>query len=105
MAVLEVVLVLGLLGALVYGVSIALVQPGDRRPPAPSSGSWRVAHYDADGRTRVVLQRVSAAGDRVLDEHVVATVPCDDPAYDDRFLEAMDAARRRRAVFESEEGA
>ena len=77
----------------------------EQRRPSPRSGTWRVVHYDARGQTHVVLQRVPEGGTRVLDEHVVATFPADDPEYDARFLAAMDTARQRQALFEAEDRA
>jgi hypothetical protein len=44
-----------------------------------------------------------AGGVNVLDEHVVARIPVDDPDYDAKFMAAMAAARERRALFEAEE--
>ena len=98
---LEAALVVGLLGLLVYGTIMVLTRPQAQRPPAPLAGSWRVAHYDAHGATRVVLQRSTAAA--VLDEHVVATIRCDDPEYEVKFMDAMATARERLALFEAEE--
>jgi hypothetical protein len=46
---------------------------------------------------------VSASGTKVIDEHIVGTIRVDDPAYDEKFLGAMTAARQRQALFESEE--
>ena len=77
-------------------------RPQQRRPAA-AAGQWRVAHYDVKGFTRVVLQKVSLGGTNVLDEHVVVTIPINDPEYDMKFLAATATARERRAVFEAEE--
>ena len=71
--------------------------------PLESDWTWAEKHYDVQGTTRVVLQRISPTGDAVLDEHVIATVPVDDPEYDAKFLDAMSTARERRALFETEE--
>ncbi len=105
MALVEAALVFGLLGAVVYAVTALLLRPPDQRRPSSLAGTWRAAHYDAAGETHVVLQKVAEGSTAVLDEHVVATVRTDDPDYDDKFLAAMDAARRRQALFETEEGA
>jgi hypothetical protein len=105
MVLVEAAFVVGLLGVMIYGITLLLMRPQEQRRPFSPSGSWRVAHYDAKGETHVVLQRVPAGGTKVLDEHVVATFPSDDPEYDDTFLKAMNAARQRQALFESEEGA
>ena len=104
MAILEAALVFGLLGIIVYTTIRLLTRPpGRRRPVVPRVGRWRCAHYDADGVTRVVLQKLPIDGAEVLDEHLVATVPIDDPDYEARFLSAMATARERRALFDSEE--
>jgi hypothetical protein len=66
------------------------------------AGQWRAVHYDVKGQTRISLQKISPGGVRV-DEHVIATIPVDDPDYDAKFLTAMSSARERRALFETEE--
>ena len=103
MMLLDAAVVLGLFAVLVYAALRLLVWSGDQQPPASVTGEWRVTHHDRAGVTSVVLQKVSEAG-RVLDEHVIAELPVDDPEYDRKFLAAMSAARERRALFESEEG-
>lgn len=100
---LEALLVLGLLGVLFIGTLRTLAQPQARQKPAPLDGRWCTGHYDVKGATRVVLRKVGPNGWHVLDEHVVATIPVDDPDYDAKFLAAMSDARARRALFESEE--
>ena len=105
MAVVE-ALVLLLVAVLVYRVVSGLVKATSGRDPreiAPTPGRWRSAHYDDHGTTRVVLQKLSADGTKVLDEHSVATIRADDPDYEDKFLSAMLNARQRQALFESEE--
>ena len=104
MAVLDAVLVLGIVALLVYGTMRLLDRPQQQRHPASGAGQWRTVHYDVQGTTRVALQKVSPSGTDVLDEHVVATVAVDDPRYDEKFLAAMATARERRALFEAEEG-
>jgi hypothetical protein len=101
MVTLEAVLVFGVVGAIVYGMIRLVTRPSDPGRPALRAGQWRTAHYDTGGVTRVLLQKVS--GVNVLDEHVIATVPVDDPEYDAKFLAAMSTARERRALFEAEE--
>lgn len=66
-------------------------------------GRWRVGHYEKDDATWVVVQRVAPKDDGVLDEHLVATIDAADPEYDEKFLEAMQAARNRQALFEAED--
>jgi hypothetical protein len=104
MVLVEAAFVIGLVGAMIYGITVLLLRPQDQRRPATLSGTWRVAHRDAEGETQVVLQKISEGGGTVLDEHLVATIRADDPEYDDTFLAAMDTARQRRALFEAEEG-
>jgi hypothetical protein len=110
MVLVEAAVLVGLLGVMVYAITSFLLRASDHRSPGPRPpsslpGTWRVTHYDADGKTHVVLQKISASRSTVLDEHVIATVASDDPEYDDNFLAAMSAARQRQALFEAEEDA
>jgi hypothetical protein len=101
MVLLEAAVVLGMLGLVVYTTIRLLTVPS--APPRPAApGTWRAAHYDAEGETRVVLQKAPPGGG-VVDEHLVAVVRVDDPAYDQRFMTAMATARERLALFEAEE--
>ena len=101
MAMLEGLLIVGAVGLLLYTVIRALEsRPGH---PAVAAGHWRAAHYDVDGHTRVVVHKVSSGGAQVLDEHVIAEIAVDDPAYDELFMTAMATARQRKAIFETEE--
>lgn len=102
MVLLETAVVIGMVLVIVVGMVRLLTRP-DQQRPALAAGHWRAVHYDVKGQTRVALQKVSAGGASVLDEHVVATIPVDDPDYDARFLTAMNTARERRALFETEE--
>lgn len=100
---LEVIAVVLLVAVVVFAAaSFLMSRPAQGREPV-GSGHWRATHYDADGVTRVVVQKVSATGVNLLDEHVVTELQRDDPDFDARFLEAMSAARQRQAVFEAEE--
>jgi hypothetical protein len=101
MAMLEGLLSLGALGLLLYALIRAL--PSRPEHPAVAAGQWRTAHYDVNGRTRVVVHKVAPGGAQVLDEHVIAEIPVDDPEYDVLFMTAMATARQRKAIFESEE--
>lgn len=101
--VLEAALVLAVAGIIVYVTMRLLTRPPEQRRSASLPGQWRVAHYDAAGETRVVLQKVALTGSSVLDEHVIARVKTDDPDYDAAFMAAMSTARERRALFEAEE--
>jgi uncharacterized membrane protein YqiK len=105
MVMIEAVVVVGLVGLLVFWVASFFLRATSEGARAVPAGTWRVAHYDVKGETRVVLQKVREGDTRVLDEHVIASIRAADPAYDERFLAAMDAARQRQALFESEDGA
>jgi len=96
--------VIGAVGLLVFWVASLLLRPTSEGPHVAAAGTWRVAHYDAKGETRVVLQKVREGDTRVLDEHLIASVRSDDPEYDDKFLAAMNTARQRQALFEAEDG-
>jgi hypothetical protein len=102
MVLLEAAVVIGIFCLIVGGALRLLTRPSAQRPALPA-GHWRAVHYDVKGHTHVVLQKVSASGANVLDEHVVATISVDDPDYDALFLAAMSAARERRALFDTEE--
>ena len=101
MIVVELALVVGLVWALVSVTLWALDRTRGETPTTPAH--WRITHYDADGETRVVLQKYDDQRDKVLGQHAVGTIPLDDPDYDARFLAVMDSARQRRALFEAEE--
>ncbi len=103
MVLFDAVVVLGVIALAVYGVTRVLAHARYQLPAASSPGQWRATHYDAKGATKVVLQKMSPTGANLLNEHVVATIPLDDPDYDTKFMTAMAAARERRAMFESEE--
>jgi hypothetical protein len=100
MVMLEGLLVVGVIGFLLYVVIQALLSR--QESPPTGVGHWRVSHYDVEGRTRVVVCKVRSGG-QVLDEHLIAEIPVDDPAYDELFMTAMATARERKAMFETEE--
>ena len=104
MVMLEAAIVIGVVGLLVFWVASLLMRSANQGPQVSPAGTWRVAHYDAKGETRVVLQKVREGDTRVIDEHVITSIRADDPEYDDKFLAAMDAARQRQALFEAEDG-
>ena len=104
MVMLEAALVIGVVGLLIFWVTSLLLRSTSQGPQVAAAGTWRVAHYDAKGETRVVLQKVREGDTRVIDEHVITSIRADDPEYDDKFLVAMDAARQRQALFEAEDG-
>ena len=100
-AMLEGLLIVGAMGLLLYAVIRALQgRPGH---PTVAAGQWRVAHYDVNGHTRVVVHKVRTGGAQVLDEHVIAEIQVNDPEYDELFMTAMATARQRKAIFETEE--
>jgi hypothetical protein len=103
MVIFDAALVLAVVGVVVYGALHLLMRASDRRRLMPAHGQWRNAHYDVDGTTHIVVQKISIDGHQVLDEHVVSTVRIDDHDYDAKFLTAMAKARERRALFEAEE--
>ena len=101
---LEGLLVVGVIGVLLYlAIRALLSSQGQELHPALTAGRWRTAHYDVDGHTKVVVQRVSPTGTQVLDEHVIAKISVSDPDYDELFMTAMATARQRKAIFETEE--
>ena len=104
MVIVEAVILIGVLGLLIFWITSLLLRSAEEGPHTSPSGTWRVAHYDAKGETRVVLQKVREGDTKVLDEHVITTVRSDDPDYDEKFLVAMDTARQRQALFEAEDG-
>ena len=104
MVIFEAAILIGLVGLMIFWMTSHLLRSANQGPQFSGSGTWRVAHYDAKGETRVVLQKVREGDTRVLDEHVITSVRSDDPEYDDKFLAAMNAARQRQALFEAEDG-
>ena len=103
-AMLEGLLIVGIIGGLLYLAIRALLGSQGQEPhPALNAGQWRTTHYDVDGRTKVVVQKITPAGTHVLDEHLIAEIPVSDPDYDELFMTAMATARQRKAIFESEE--
>ena len=101
---LEGLLVVGTIGVLLYlAIRALLSSQGSQPHPALTAGHWRTAHYDVDGHTKVVVQKVTPAGTQVLDEHVIAEIAVSDSDYDELFMTAMATARQRQAIFETEE--
>src|SRR5215218_10462978 len=100
-AMLEGLLVVGIVGVLLYLAIRALLSSQGQEPhPVVTTGHWRTAHYDVDGHTKVVVQKVTPAGTHVLDEHFIAEIAVIDPDYDELFMTAMATARQRKAIFE-----
>ena len=100
---LEAAAVIGLVAVVVLVAATFIMSRAKPGRQPIGSGQWRATHYEADGVTRVVVQKVSATGVNLLDEHVVAELHRDDADFDSRFLEAMNTARQRQSVFEAEE--
>ena len=100
---LEAAAVIGLVAVVVLVIATFVMSHAKPVREPVGSGHWRATHYEADGVTRVVVQKVSATGVNLLDEHVVAELHRDDADFDSRFLEAMSTARQRQSVFEAEE--
>ena len=104
MMLLEGVVVLAVAGLIIYAV-ISLLMRGVAPPRVLSgaAGQWQVAHFAVEGSTHVVVRKVLPDAVTVVDEHHIATLAENDPAYEVKFLEAMAQARERRALYESEE--
>ena len=101
---LEAAAVIGLVAVVVLVAATFIMSRAKPGGEPVGSGHWRATHYEAEGVTRVVVQKVSATGVNLLDEHVVAELHRDDADFDSRFLEAMSTARQRQSLFEAEEG-
>ncbi len=102
MVLIDVVFILGVIALVIYG-AVRVSRGREQLPAAANAGVWKATHYDVKGSTRVVLQKLSTGGANLLNEHVIATIPLDDPEYDAKFMTAMATARERRAMFETEE--
>jgi hypothetical protein len=102
MVLLDAALILALVGLITYVTIRALSSPAEGELGS-RAGRWTAVHNDAHGVPRVVVKKVSAGGASVLDEHLISTIPVEDPDYDAKFLAAMSAARERQALFQSEE--
>jgi hypothetical protein len=104
MARIEVLLALGMVALIAYGTIVAVTSSAKRGAQSAAVGArWEAAHFAADHTTRVVVRKVVPVTGVVLDEHLVAVVPDDDPNYDAKFLAAMAEARQRVALFETED--
>lgn len=100
MVLLEAAFVFALLGLITYVITRLLMLPAERRTAA-RTGHWKAVHHDSDGVTRVAVEKVSVGGAGVLDEHLISTIPIDDPDYDANFLTAMVPSREHQALFEA----
>ena len=72
---LEAALVIGVLGLLIFWVASLLLRPTSQGPQVAAAGTWRVAHYDAKGVTRVVLQKVREGDTLVILESMKMEIP------------------------------
>jgi hypothetical protein len=89
------VLALGLTAAVLYCaylVATTLRRGTERR--VRGKVTWKVRHYSLEGATVVAVSLTGADGD-VVDEHVVARFPDEDPDWQRRFLEARQEAEER----------
>lgn len=68
-----------------------------RTPPMPS---WRPRHRTVDGRTVVLVVLTDGTAD--LDQQQIAQFSVTDPRYDELFPRAMQAARERAALLDSQ---
>ncbi len=100
---LEAAAVVGLVAVIVLLATTYIMGRSKPSKEPVGSGQWRATHYEAKGVTRVVVQKVSATGVNLLDEHVVAELHRDEADFDARFLEAMSTARQRQSLFQAEE--
>jgi hypothetical protein len=75
-----------------YLVTTTLRQGTTRR--SQEKATWKVRHYSHDGATVVAVSLTAPGGD-VLDDHVVARFPDEDPDWQNRFLHARQEAEER----------
>jgi hypothetical protein len=101
--IIEVLVALAAVAGVVY-VVWAVIGTSEQSPRrvAPTTARWEAAHYAVGPSTHVVVRKKAQATGDVLDEHLLAVIPDDDPDWDMRFLEAMAQARARAALLESE---
>jgi len=103
-ALIEALVVVGVVAMIVYATYAALSGMGrSARGIATVGGRWEATHYEVSRSTKVVVRKTVPGTGTVLDEHVVAVIPDDDPQYDEKFLDAMAQARSRAALFDSED--
>jgi pyridoxamine 5'-phosphate oxidase family protein len=77
---------------LVYAASVASAR--GRRLRLRSRGRWQTRHYAEGGHTVVAVALTLPTGE-ILDEHVVARIPDQDPDWNTRFLRAREEAEER----------
>lgn len=104
MALVEALLVIGVVTVIVFLMTSAII----RRTGQPQTSSvdattrWLATHYTVNDSTRVVVRKVGQDTGDIVDEHVLEEIANADPDFDARFLRAMEQARYRAALFESE---
>ena len=85
----------------VYAIATALTRGRARR--REREARWRVRHYTT-GNNMVVAVCRDAPDGTVLDEHVVARIPQDEPDWQARFLAAREEAQQRAYHLNEEPG-
>jgi pyridoxamine 5'-phosphate oxidase family protein len=104
MALVEALIVIGVVTIIVSLLASAIIRH-TAQPQTTSidaSSGWVATHYTLKDVTRVVVRKIGRDTGEVLDEHVLEEIANADPDFDARFLHAMEQARYRAALFESE---
>jgi pyridoxamine 5'-phosphate oxidase family protein len=83
-----------LLLVVLVGYAAGRAVTGPQRPQLPHGGRWQPRHYGVQGQTVVAVSLVRPDGE-VLDEHVVARFPDQDPDWSRLFLAARQEAEER----------
>jgi hypothetical protein len=104
MALVEALLVIGVVTIIVYLMASAIIRrTGQSHTTSVDvSSRWTATHYTLNDATRVVVRKIGQETGEVIDEHVLAEIANTAPDFDARFLQAMEQARYRAALFESE---
>ena len=103
MVLVRAVVLLAIVGVVFVVVSDLARRRGRARALPGAAGRWQVAHFAQAGHTHVVVRKLSPDEVTLVDEHLIAAVPEQDPDYDALFLRAMAQARERAALYQSEE--
>jgi pyridoxamine 5'-phosphate oxidase family protein len=85
-------LLVAAVGYVVYATAVGAGR--GRRLQLRTRARWQTRHYAQDGETVVVVALTLPTGE-VLDEHVVARIPDQDPDWNARFLLAREEAEER----------
>jgi hypothetical protein len=104
MALVEALAVIGVVTLIVYLMTSAIIRrTGQSQTMSVDAHTrWEATHYAVKDATRVVVRKIGQDTGDILDEHVLAQIANADPDFDARFLHAMEQARYRAALFESE---